>query len=137
MNRADFQALADIRIAEAQQLLAAGLYDGAYYLAGYAVECALKACIARRTNQYDFPDKEFLLACYTHAIEKLVNVAGLTTDRDRDAPVRSVLAVNWNVVSDWTEGSRYVRKPAAEAQALVQAIADPNNGVLQWIKARW
>jgi len=137
MNRADFQVLADIRIAEAQQLLAAGLYDGAYHLAGYAVECALKACIARLTNQYDFPDKEFLLACYTHAVEKLVNVAGLAADRDRDAPVGSVLAANWKVAGNWSEGSRYVRKTAAEAQALVQAVADPSNGVLQWIKARW
>jgi HEPN domain-containing protein len=30
-------------------LLEAGLYAGAYYLAGYAVECALKACIAKKT----------------------------------------------------------------------------------------
>ena len=46
MNRADFQRLADVRIDEAGVLLAAGRWSGAYYLAGYAVECALKACIA-------------------------------------------------------------------------------------------
>jgi HEPN domain-containing protein len=44
MNRDDFQQLADVRIAEAAVLLAQGNYDGAYYLAGYAVECGLKAC---------------------------------------------------------------------------------------------
>jgi len=42
MNRADFQQLADERISEAAVLLAASKFSGAYYLAGYAVECALK-----------------------------------------------------------------------------------------------
>jgi hypothetical protein len=42
VTRADFQKLADMRIKEAGILLAAGEFDGAYYLAGYAVECALK-----------------------------------------------------------------------------------------------
>src|SRR5207248_2168644 len=38
MTRTQFQELAEVRIAEAAALLAAGLWDGAYYLAGYAVE---------------------------------------------------------------------------------------------------
>ena len=86
MNRVEFQTIANIRIAEAQSLFAARFFDGAYYLAGYSVECALKACIARLTNQHDFPDKEFALACYTHSIEKLVRAAGLTSQRDAEAP---------------------------------------------------
>lgn len=45
MNRVDFRQLAGLRIAEAKVLLDNNLYAGAYYLAGYAVECALKACI--------------------------------------------------------------------------------------------
>lgn len=35
-----------------------GLYDGAYYLSGYAVEWALKACIAKNVKRYDFPDRK-------------------------------------------------------------------------------
>jgi hypothetical protein len=50
VNRAEFQKLADLRAREAGVLLAAKCYDGAYYLAGYAVECALKECIARKTR---------------------------------------------------------------------------------------
>jgi hypothetical protein len=48
VNRTDLQELADIRIEEAAALLALTppKPDGAYYLAGYAVELALKACIA-------------------------------------------------------------------------------------------
>jgi HEPN domain-containing protein len=55
MNRRDFQKLALIRIADAQVLFQNGRYDAAYYLAGYAVECALKACIAKQTMRHDFP----------------------------------------------------------------------------------
>jgi len=39
----------------------AGFFDGAYYLAGYAVECAIKACIAKGTRRYEFPDKRKVL----------------------------------------------------------------------------
>jgi HEPN domain-containing protein len=137
MNRAAFQALADIRIAEAQSLLAAGFFDGAYYLAGYAVECALKACIARLTNQHDFPDKEFAQACYTHDIEKLVRATGLTAQRDADAPAGSDLAVNWDIAKDWAESSRYERNAEPKARALIEAVIHATNGVLPWIKARW
>jgi HEPN domain-containing protein len=51
MNRTDFQELAEERLEDARPLLDAGRFSGAYYLAGYAVECALQACIARLTNQ--------------------------------------------------------------------------------------
>ncbi len=57
MNRADFHKLTEIRMKEAKVLLDRKCYERAYYLAGYAVECALKACIAKRTLAYDFPPK--------------------------------------------------------------------------------
>jgi len=58
MNRAELQALAELRISEAQALLTlpAPMPDGAYYLAGYAVECALKACIARGYGPEEWPE---------------------------------------------------------------------------------
>ncbi len=47
MNRSDLQNLATIRLRDAEVLLDNGRYDGAYYLLGYVIECALKACIAK------------------------------------------------------------------------------------------
>jgi hypothetical protein len=38
VNRNDFRELPRARLREAEALLAAGHYSGAYYLAGYAVE---------------------------------------------------------------------------------------------------
>lgn len=77
MNRQDLQWLARTRLDEARVLLAAKKYDGAYYLAGYAVECALKACIAKQVRKFDFPDKKLALDSYSHDLEQLLSVAGL------------------------------------------------------------
>jgi HEPN domain-containing protein len=137
VNRTDLQTLADVRIAEAQVLFAAGMFDGAYYLAGYSVECALKACIARLTNQHDFPDKDFAQECYTHSIEKLVKAAGLKAQRDADAPLGSDLERNWATVKDWAEISRYERNTEAEARVLIEAIIHQKDGILSWLKVRW
>ena len=76
MDRNDFQVLARIRLKEARALLSAGLFDGAYYLAGYAAECALKACIAKATRRYEFPDRARVSACHTHDVVELVKQAG-------------------------------------------------------------
>lgn len=138
MNRKEFQELAEVRISEAEVLLNQAKANGAYYLAGYAVECGLKACIAKLTNQDDFPPKPDLIRTYySHDIEKLLKTAGLTADRDADSSADPNLEVNWGIVKDWDEESRYVRKTQAKAQELIAAITDVAHGVLPWIKQRW
>jgi HEPN domain-containing protein len=136
VTRFDFQRLADVRIAEAGVLLAAGMWDGAYYLAGYAVECALKACIAKLTRQDDFPDKD-AARCYTHKIDDLVVLAKLGAIREADSKGNGALKKNWATVKDWAETSRYDVQPKSDAEALYAAITDPNDGVLPWIKRHW
>jgi HEPN domain-containing protein len=133
VRRIDFQRLADVRIEEAEVLFKAKKYDGAYYLAGYAVECALKACIAKSTRRHDFPDKQFVNKCHTHNVEELVLHAGLKAMLQTDA----ALMLRWAIMKDWNEQSRYERKTRVEAKALYDAITDPAHGVLQWIKSHW
>ena len=77
MLRQDLQKISRIRIREARKLLNAGEYAGAYYLAGYAVECALKACIAKQTKRYEFPEIGRVKNSYEHDPTKLAKVAGL------------------------------------------------------------
>lgn len=139
MNRADLQQLADLRVAEAHALLtmAGPMPDGAYYLAGYAVECALKACIAKQYAAEDWPDKQFVAECHTHEILKLVRLAGLEGARATDAAANPNLGTNWNIVKDWSERSRYERHRLAKAEGLLEAVAHATDGVLPWIKARW
>src|SRR5271165_71425 len=106
MTRTDLQKLAAIRLDEAKLLLAANAPDGAYYLAGYAVECALKACIARSTKRHEFPDKKRANDSYVHDAKKLIVVAGLESEW-REAMKRSEFAWRWETVFKWSEESRY------------------------------
>jgi len=138
MNRIDFQELAEIRIAEAEALLAQAKYDGAYYLAGYAVECALKACIARQTNQHDFPPKpESVRKYYSHKIDEFLDTTGLKPMRNATASTDANFNANWLTATEWSEQSRYDRKSRADAEDLIAAITDANHGVLPWIKRYW
>lgn len=136
MNRSEFQQLADVRIAEAGVLLAAGKWDGAYYLAGYAVECALKACIAKRTRAEDFPPRE-ARDYYTHDIERLVKSLKIEAALNAAKSANRAFETFWELVDGWSEESRYDRKTEAEARDLYQAITDPNDGVLRWIRGYW
>lgn len=137
MNRADFQQLTDVRIAEAQALLGLSMPDGAYYLGGYAVECALKARISGRFALHEWPEKKFVNDCHTHVLADLLRLAGLDADLRADAVADPVFGRNWNDVKDWNEHCRYQTHSQAKAQKLIDAIMNPANGVLQWIKARW
>jgi HEPN domain-containing protein len=139
VTRADFQQLADVRLQEAKLLLDAGMWDGAYYLAGYAVEVALKACIIKilMTTYSFFQDKKFSEKCFTHDIEKLVELAGLKSTRDAAAVSDQDLSKNWGVAKDWSEQKRYHRIAETEARERYNAVFDPVHGVLTWIKTQW
>jgi hypothetical protein len=77
MNRSDLQKIADIRVIDAKLLLDAGRFEGAYYLIGYAVECGLKACIAKQIKEFDFPDKKLVNDSYSHDLLKLLRLSGV------------------------------------------------------------
>ena len=139
MNRATLQQLADQRVADAGALLAASCLAGGYYLAGYALECALKACILRFVEATGaiFRDKKFLEGCWTHKLEILLKTADLERELGLAIQADQQLGRNWNIAKDWTEESRYELKAEAEARELYTAITDPQHGVLTWTKTRW
>jgi HEPN domain-containing protein len=101
VDRTDFQVLSRIRLKEAKVLMAAGLYDGAYYLAGYSVECALKACIAKATRRHEFPDRVRANASYTHDLEQLVKQAGLEDLLKTQLANDPEFVDHWRVVRLW------------------------------------
>jgi HEPN domain-containing protein len=136
MKRIDFQQLAELRFKEAKALLAEGFPEGAYYLAGYAVECALKACIAKRTQEHDFPEKESI-QFYSHDLEKLLGFAKLKNEFDLALRAGPAMDANWIIVKDWSETSRYERKTIADATGLLKAIEDQTGGLLPWVQKRW
>ena len=139
LNRNDLQQLADDRVLDAEALLNAGRWSGAYYLAGYAVECALKACIARQTNLHDFPDKTAVQKSHTHNLNELLDLAGLKLrlQLDTTPAANPALGLNGQRVKDWSERARYQQRAEPLARRLYQAVTDPVDGVLPWIKHHW
>jgi HEPN domain-containing protein len=131
-SRAEFETLMVLRLKEAKLLLDQKDWDGAYYLAGYAVEFALKIRIISELMKSDsFPDKRLAENFYKHEPTLLRRLAGLDDEMDRDASV----SPQWDIVKDWSEQSRYeVGRTEPEARDLYDAI---EKGVLPWIKARW
>ena len=138
MNRADLQNLSRLRRQEAYQLLQADHFGGAYYLAGLSVECALKACIAKKVNRYDFPDRSLTQQAYTHNLQQLLRAAGLEPVLRKDADASPRLGLSWAVVKDWSVESRYdLTISEALARDLYSACTARRYGVLAWIRQHW
>jgi HEPN domain-containing protein len=138
VDRKDLQLLARSRLAEAQILLLNGKYDGAYYLSGYAVECALKSCVARLTKRFEFPDKKFVIDSHTHNLDQLLSVSGLKQLHSTEVAANAEFADNWRIVREWSERDRYaLGRSARDAQDLYSAITRRRNGILTWLKKHW
>jgi len=111
MNRAGLEALAEARLADAEALLQAERWAGAYYLLGYAVECALKACAARQFHEHEVPDRKIVTSFYTHKFDALLNISG--------------------------EKAALEARATIDLAFHAAAVADPASGVLPWLKTLW
>lgn len=138
MNRSDLQQLAELRLNEAQLLFRAQAFEGAYYLAGYAIECALKACVAKQIREFDFPEKRLVERSYTHNLTQLLEVSGVKVQFEEAVGANEALGLRWSVVKDWSEASRYtIGTTEKSAQDMLLAVADEATGVLLWLKKHW
>ncbi|MGI9086745.1 MAG: DNA-binding protein [Chthoniobacterales bacterium] len=138
MNRDDLKALAELRIEEARYLSQGGFHCGAYYLMGYAVECALKASIASQIREHDFPDKKLVNDSYVHDLKKLLDVSGLKSKLEEAMAANAVLELNWSLVKDWSEGARYRHDiTAATANDFIEACISKPDGVFPWLTNWW
>lgn len=163
MNQAKLRQLAEERILDAAALIAEGRWSYAYYTAGYAVECALKACVLARmveTGWIFSEPKVRIEEVFTHSFDKLVKIAGLHDElNDRlkasaaAAPAAGATAASaagapvagpgpafagfWGVVSRWDVASRYATTSEADARDLYAGITDNNDGILPWLRIYW
>jgi len=136
MTRRDFQILAEMRAREAAVLARSGNEEGAYYLGGLAIECALKACIAKRIKRHDFtPDMDDARKVYTHLLGNLLELAELENDLDKAMKGNRALTVSWGVVKNWRVESRY-ETSGLKGTDMVGAV-NSRDGVLPWIQRRW
>lgn len=137
-NRDNLKMVALTRRREAKYLLDNKLYDGAFYLAGYSIECALKACIAKKTERYDFSDLETVRNSWDHNLRNLFKISELWPDFQKAMKKNKALEVNWSTVKDWNVASRYESStPRKKAIDMYKACTSRQNGVLSWIKSKW
>ncbi len=88
-------------------------------------------------QRFDFPDKKLANEAFTHDLEKLIRVAGLAPEFDRDRKANPDLELNWATVKDWSEAVRYevaITEPRARD---LYAACTGRNGVLPWVRKRW
>ncbi len=139
MNQADLQSLARERILDAQALLDGSRWSFAYYVSGYAVECALKSCLLSRMilTGWVFQERAKIDDCLTHDFGKLVNLSGLTGELNARLASNSAFVGNWGITTQWKVTDRYGLKSEAEARALFSAITDDPDGVLRWMMNYW
>jgi hypothetical protein len=125
-----------MRLKDARVLIRGGNAEGAYYLTGLAVECAVKACIAKNTKRHDFPpDPRKVRDIYTHDLVTLIKVAQLQTALDTETNRSRSFSKNWDVVKAWNVESRYSIK-GLNAHDLYKAVAG-QDGVMPWLRQRW
>lgn len=137
LTKNDLEKLAQVRLEDAKLLLQANRSSSAYYLAGYAVELALKSCISKMIQPNTIPDKAFINAIYTHNFDSLLSTAGLRPQFNTEIKGDPQLAAYWAIVNNWSEESRYQIWDPISAATLIEAITDPDHGVFKWVKMHW
>jgi HEPN domain-containing protein len=138
VNRTDLQQLAELRLEDARVLFQSGRYAAAYYLCGYAVERALKACIARQIRQYEYPPTaNYSQRLFTHKLVALVELAEMIESLDSQKTSVAGFARNWLIATKWSEESRYENWTEQQARELFDAVSEKDAGVLAWISGYW
>ncbi|MFZ0371774.1 MAG: hypothetical protein WAL39_00515, partial [Xanthobacteraceae bacterium] len=81
------------------------------------------------------PDPGWLKDIFTHNLEKLAKLALLDDDlklkNDSDAEFKA----RWDIVTEWSESSRYYVRQQGDAETLIEAIDNAQHGVFQWLRA--
>lgn len=111
------------RIREAEALTKAELYDGAYYLCGYAIEIGLKKRICQTLGWKDgYPktEGEFknLTSFKTHDLDVLLHLSGI------EDKIKKNYFSEWSIVIGWKPDIRYTsRSKTAETISRMLSAA--------------
>ncbi|GLS28786.1 HEPN domain-containing protein [Neomesorhizobium albiziae] len=137
MERAVLQALAKAKLRDAELLFQNERYSNAYYLFGYAVEIAIKSRISSVFRPDTIPDRKFVQDIYSHDLNKLIALAGLSAELTESRAASPVFDGHWSAVSDWNESSRYDMIDVFAATAMRNAMVDADQGIFRWLQERW
>jgi len=111
-NGDDYPDAATKHLADAKALMEAPRYDGAAYLAGYVVECALKTLLQAETQRVP---KIHPLPVLSHKVTDVCLLADATMSRYVTRVVRSV---DEGPIAQWRETMRYRGPSMAQGDAM-------------------
>lgn len=137
VDKATLVQLAEKRLSEARCLLDYGHWCGAYYLSGYAVELALKACVADQFHEGQIPSRKLVQSIFSHELAELLALAKLAALQAQAGAGNPAFQENWDLAKNWKETSRYEIIEETDARAMVEAVGHPVDGVFRWICQHW
>jgi hypothetical protein len=109
----DFEQTALDRFEDAKCLLENSRFDGAVYLAGYAIEIALKVRLCKENGFTEFPGKHDKIyhKWFSHNLAKLEELSNLNLTTNYLA--------EWSVIQRWTVELRYKQNTQAQQSSEV------------------
>jgi hypothetical protein len=124
----DLASIVDVRLKDAEVLLASHRLEGARYLCGYAVEIALKLRIVKTLDWDSFPPSdrknfEGLSSFKTHDLPALLKMSGW------ERRITDKFRAEWDYVKIWNEESRYI--PPGLLMPEVKAFVDSSRLLVQ------
>lgn len=134
--QADIIKIANERLVDADYLYLYGRYDGAYYMAGYAIELLLKARVCKTLDIDNFFDDRIMKQIKypktfkNHDIDQLLILSGLYKKWTQVLSKPKYIKA-WSKVGEWNETSRYLTgKTALEVQKFLSSVRI----IEKWIK---
>lgn len=101
----ELEIIAQERLLDAEALIAAGRYDGAIYIGGYAMELSLKARICKTLKWAEFPssanDFQNYRSFKVHDLDVLLHLSGIEDE------IKQNHWADWSNVNTWNPESRY------------------------------
>lgn len=147
----EIRQLAEERLKDAQVLLANERHEGAFYLAGYAVELTLKAKVCTHLDIDDLFSEnptshtkgslgKFRESVKTHDFFILLSLCGLSQKLNIELSDNEYFNTNSSLLfqgqTAWNESARYKQGHIlpSDVEKIINFIADPTRGLLQWIE---
>jgi HEPN domain-containing protein len=137
----DLKKIAKTRIEAVKLLIQNNDHDGAVYLSGHALECALKSVICKRLNLDKYPDrsssKELQSIFLSHRLDVLLTLSGM--EKDFSLAISSRRSENWSEFINWNVDLRYEpigTRGEAEAKRKLEALVEDPDGIITFMEAK-
>lgn len=138
IKKKELQKLSNGKLEEIKELHNARFYDSVVAQSGLVVEFGLKASICKNIKKDIYPDNNRKYR--VHEPEKLIDLANLRADLEKEKLDNLEFFVSWSLLSKWSINFRY--KPIGtsnetESKQYITALDDSEGGVYPWIKKHW